>query len=177
MNKSKTIIALIALTLSISLSAQVAPTTGEKVLEVKESYSGEYLQIVNQGNLSDVVVKAITERIPKKIAKYGFSDITISEVGQVPSPENWTDKLAKSSGLNTNRAKGENMLKLASTTTEIIAAINKMYEPDGNEGNWKFQVNFIDNVSKETYKVRINMMYNPIYIIKKSDLIKDTDKS
>jgi hypothetical protein len=177
MRRSKTIITLLAFSLSITLSAQVAPRTGEKVLEVKESYEGEFLQTVNQGNLSETVVKAIKERIPKKLDKYGFSNITILEVGQVPSPENWTNKLAKSSGLTTNRAKGENMLKLATTLTEITAAINKMYEPDANEGNWKFQVNFIDNITKETYKVRINMMYNPLYIIKESDLIKNLSKS
>jgi hypothetical protein len=173
MKNSKTIITILVLALSFSLTAQVAPTTGEKVLEVKESYSGEFLQTVSTVGLSDVVVKALNERVPSKLAKYGFTDITITEVGKVPSPENWTNKMAKASGLTTNRAKGEAMLTTAKTYSEISAAINKMYEPDNNEGNWKFQVNFIDNISKNTYKVRINMMYNPQYIIKTSDLVKD----
>ena len=177
MKKLKGIITIFASVLTFTVSAQVAPVTGEKALDVKESYSGEYLQTVSKGNLSEVVVKAITERVPKKLAKYGFSDITITEVGQVPSPENWTNKLAKVSGLTTNRAKGEAMLTTAKTHSEITAAINKMYEPDNNEGNWKFQVNFIDNISKNTYKIRINIMYNPLYIIKESDLVKDLSKS
>lgn len=173
MTSSRTVITSLLLTLAFNLTAQVAPTTGEKVLEVKENFSGEFLQTVSKGSLSSVVVKAITERVPKKFAKYGFTDITITEVGQVPSPENWTDKLAKASGLTTNRAKGEAMLTTANTYSEIKAAVNKMYQPDNNEGNWKFQVNLVDNISKETYKVRINMSYNPLYIIKESDLVKD----
>lgn len=174
MRNSKTIITILALVLKFTLSAQVAPTTGEKVLEVKESYTGEFLQTVNKNGLSDVVLNAITKRIPAKLSKYGFNDISIIEVGQVSSPENWTNKLA---GLTSNRAKGEAMLTTAKTYSEITSAVNKMYEPDNNEGNWKFQVNIVDNVSKKEYKIRINMMYSPQYIIKESDLIKDFAKN
>jgi len=172
MRISNTIITISLLVLTFNISAQIAPTTGKKTLEVKESFKGEYLQSVYKNGLSSVVIKGITERVPTKLVNYGFTDITITEVGKVSSPENWTDDLAKASGLTTNRAKGEAMLTTANTYSEITAAVNKMYEPD-NEGNWKFQVNFTDNISKSTYKIRINMMYNPQYIIKESDLVKD----
>jgi hypothetical protein len=173
MKNSKTIITILALVLKFTLNAQIAPTTGEKVLEVKESYSGEFLQTVNKDGLSDVVLNAITKKIPSKLSKYGFADITIIEVGQVPSPENWTNKLAKASGLTSNRARGEAMLATAKTYGDISTAVNKMYQPDNNDGNWNFQVNILDNISKKEYKIRINMMYNPQYIIKESDLVKD----
>lgn len=178
MKKTKWIIAIFVLVGTFKLTAQIAPTTGEKILEVKENYAGEYLQKVNQDGLSDVVIKALNNRIPSKLAKYGFKDITITEVGKVPSPENWTNKLSKASGLDKNRAQGEAMLKNAKTYDQISTAINKMYEPDNNEGNWKFQVNFIDNTTKQLFKVKINMMtYAPQYIIKESDLVKDLSKN
>lgn len=176
MKNSKTIITILVLALNFTLTAQIAPTTGEKILDVKESYAGEFLQTVSKNGLSDVVINAITKRIPSKLSKYGFDDISIIEVGQVPSPENWTNKLAKVSGLTSNRAKGEAMLTTAKTYSEITAAVNKMYEPDNNDGNWKFQVNIVDNTSKKEYKIRINMTYNPLYIIKESVLIKDLSK-
>jgi len=87
MNKLKRIIMLLLLSNYINLTAQIAPTTGEKVLEIKESHQGEYLQTITQQGISDVVIKAINERIPKKLAKYGFTNITVTEVGKVPVPE------------------------------------------------------------------------------------------
>jgi hypothetical protein len=176
MKNSKKIITLLLLALTFSMSAQVAPTTGEKVLEVKESHEGEYLQKISQQGFSDVVIKALTERVPKKLIKYGFTDISIIEVGQVPVPEGWATKLGS---LTSNKSVGKGMLQQAKTYSEIEAAVNKMYQPEDTDGvDWKFQVNFIDNISKEEFKIRINMMsYNPLYIIKKSDLVKDLSKS
>ncbi|MBB1195014.1 hypothetical protein DNC80_15215 [Flavobacterium sp. SOK18b] len=129
MTNSKTLITILALVIKLNLNAQMAPSTGEKVLEVKETYEGEFLKTVSENSLSSVVTKAITERVPKKLEKYGFTNITLTEVGQV-----------------------------------------------NEEGNWKFQVNFIDNISKHSYKVRINMMYSPQYIIKESNLSKEISK-
>lgn len=172
MNKLKRIAMLLVLSNAINLSAQIAPTTGEKVLEIKESHQGEYLQTVIQQGISDAVIRAITERIPKKLAKYGFTDITITEVGKVPVPEGWATKMGQ---ITSNKSVGQSMLGQAKTYNEMVIAVNKMYQPEDNDGvDWKFQVNIMDNVTKEIFKIRINMMsYNPQYIIKQSDLIKN----
>jgi hypothetical protein len=167
MQNLKTII--VALFLTLNLNAQVAPTTGKKILEVKETYEGEYLQIVKREKLSKVVLDAIKERVPEKLIKYGFTDISITEVGQVSAPEDWTSKMAS---ITSNKSVGRAMLTTAKTYGEISAAINKMYEPENNEENWKFQANFKDNTSGKEFKIRINLMYSPQYIIKESDLIK-----
>lgn len=176
MKNSKKIITILLLALTFSMTAQVAPTTGEKVLEVKESHEGEYLQKISQQGFSPVVIKALTERLPKKLIKYGFTDISIIEVGKVPVPEGWATKLGS---LTSNKSVGQGMLQQAKTYSEIEAAVNKMYQPEDTDGvDWKFQVNFIDNISKEEFKIRINMMtYSPLYIIKTSDLVKDLSKS
>jgi hypothetical protein len=176
MNKLKKIVMLLVLSQSFSLTAQIAPTTGEKVLEVKESHAGEYLQTVNRKDISDVVIKAITERVPKKLAKYGFTDITVTEVGKVPVPEGWATKMGQ---ITSNKSVGQSMLGQAKTYNEMVIAVDKMYQPEDTDGvDWKFQVNIIDNVTKEVFKIRINMMsYNPQYIIKQSDLIKDLSQN
>lgn len=168
----KKIITISIFLFALSANSQTAPTTGQKILEVKESHEGEYLQSINQNGFSSVVIEAIKQKIPKKLIKYGFTDITIIEIGQVPVPEGWATKLANNTS---NKAVGKSMLREAKTYNEIVSAVDKMYTPEDNDGvDWKFQVNFIDNSTKELYKIRINMMtYNPQYIIKKSDLIKE----
>jgi hypothetical protein len=172
MKNLKTVIAILGLILTFNLTAQIAPTSGKKILEVIEDHEGEYLQTVTQNGFSDVVIKAMTDRLPKKLLKYGFTDISITEVGKVPVPEGWATKLGK---LSSNKSTGRAMMTTATTYNQMVAAANKMYEPEDNDGvDWKFQVNFTDNVSKKIFKVRINMMsYKPLYIIKESDLVKD----
>lgn len=176
MKRLKTIFMLLVLTQSFNLTAQIAPTTGEKTLEIKESHQGEYLQTVSQTGISDVVIKAITERVPKKLAKYGFTDITVTEVGKVPIPEGWATKMGQ---ISSNKSVGQSMLGQAKTYNEMVVAVDKMYQPEDTDGvDWKFQVNITDNISKEVFKIRINMMsYNPQYIIKQSDLIKDLSQN
>jgi hypothetical protein len=172
MIRLKTVITTLALILTINLTAQEVPTSGKKIIEVKESHQGEYLQTVTNEDFTEVVINAIKSRMPKKLSKYGFNDITITEIGKVPVPEGWASKLAN---LTSNKSVGESMLKTATTYNEICAAVDKMYEPEDTDNvDWKFQVNFIDNTTKERYKLRINMLtYKPLYIIKKSDLVKD----
>lgn len=162
-------ITILCIALTINMSAQVAPI-GKKTLPVKENHEGEYLQTVMQRDISDVVIKAIRQRMPKKLLKYGFTDITIIQVGKVPVPEGWATKLGS---LVSNKSLGIAMMETATTYRQMVAAIDKMYEPEDNDGvDWKFQVNIVDNISKETFKIRINMMsYNPMYIIK--EIVED----
>lgn len=174
-NLKKIIVIVFCVLLTSNLVAQIAPTSGKKTLEVKENHEGEYLQTVRRGNISDVVINAITNRVPKKLLNYGFTNITVIEVGQVPIPEGWATKLGN---LTSNKTTGRAMMSNAKTYSQMVAAADKMYEPEDNDGvDWKFQVNFIDNDSKEKFKLRINMMtYNPMYLIKESDLVKDLSK-
>lgn len=172
MKKVKAIIAIFGLVLTFNMTAQVSPTNGKKVLEVKEDHEGEYLQTLTQQGFSDAVIKAMNKRLPGKLSKYGFTDISIIEVGKVPVPEGWATKLGK---LSSNKSTGQAMMSVATTYSEMVAAANKMYEPEDTDGvDWRFQVNFMDNISNKMFKVRINMMsYKPLYIIKESDLVKD----
>ncbi|MBL4939190.1 MAG: hypothetical protein JKY16_02755, partial [Lutibacter sp.] len=73
MKNLKTVIAILGLILTFNLTAQIAPTSGKKILEVIEDHEGEYLQTVTQNGFSDVVIKAMTDRLPKKLLKYGFT--------------------------------------------------------------------------------------------------------
>ena len=175
MRKSKGIIATLLLASTFSLTAQVAPTNGEKVLEVKESYEGEYLQSIDTTSFAPVVVQAIKERVPKKLIKYGFTDITILKVGKVKAPKSSASKMSDMAG--GNKSVGNAMLSQATTYSEIVAAVDKMYAKD-YDGDWKMQVIILDNVTGKEFKIKIAMMtYAPQYIIKESDLVKDLRKS
>lgn len=175
MSNSKSIIALLALASTFSLKAQVAPTTGEKVLEVKETYLGEYLQTIDTTSFSPAVVDAIRERVPKKLVKYGFTDIKILKIGKVKAPISTATKMSDFVG--GNKGAGNAMLSQATTYSEMVRAVDKMYEKD-TDGDWKMQVVFIDNLTGKEFKVKIAMMsYAPQYIIKESDLVIDLRKN
>ncbi|WP_010523154.1 hypothetical protein [Aquimarina agarivorans] len=73
-----------------SIYSQIAPTTGKKILEVKESYDGEYFEKVKQGDLPSTTIEAMKKKFPKTFIKYGFTDITIKEVGKVDFPSTST---------------------------------------------------------------------------------------
>jgi hypothetical protein len=175
MKNSKSIITALVFVSTFGLNAQVAPTTGEKVLEVKETYLGEYLQSIDTLSFSSVVVNAIKVRVPKKLIKYGFTDIKILKVGKVKAPISTATKMSNLAG--GNKAMGNLMLSQAKTYSEIVSAIDKIYEKE-YDGDWKMQVIFLDNLTGKEFKVKIAMMsYEPKYIIKESDLIKDLRKS
>lgn len=165
MKKIRLVLLVLAVLLASNVRAQTPPK-GKKNLKVKESYKGEYMQKVFEGDLSKVVLKAMRKRIPKKLRKYGFEDITITDIGKVLVPVSFTTKLGKIAG--GNKEVGRAQLELAKTSGEIKNAVNKMYQKD-IDGDWKFQVNIIDNLTNEVYKIRLNLSYNPKYIIKESD--------
>lgn len=175
MSNSKSIIAALVLASTFGLNAQVAPTTGEKVLEVKETYLGEYLQSIDTTSFSPAVVNAIKERVPKKLIKYGFTDIKVLKVGKVKAPISTATKMSNFVG--GNKGVGSAMLSQATTYSEMVRAVDKMYEQE-TDGDWKMQVIFLDNLTGKEFKLKIAMMgYTPQYIIKESDLVKDLRKS
>ncbi len=156
---------IVVLFLTFNLLAQVAPK-GEKTLEVKEKYDGEYTQEVTKGGLSSVVLKALKKRVPKKLKKYGFESITILKIGKVKTPVSLATKMSNAVG--GNRSVGEAQLELAKTSGEIKRAVDKMYTED-SDIDWKFQVNFTDNKTGKEFRVRLSSMsYKPKYIIKES---------
>jgi hypothetical protein len=75
--------------------AQDAPKNGKKILEVKESYPGEYIEEIIPGELDEVLVGRMKTNVIKKSVKYGFDNITVLDVGQVyyPSGEEVTSDL------------------------------------------------------------------------------------
>lgn len=156
---------IIALILSFNLIAQTAPK-GKKTLEVKENYVGEYTQEVSTEDLSNVVITALEKRVPKKLKKYGFESITILKIGKVKTPVSLATKMSNTVGGNKGAGKAE--LDLARSSGEIERAVDKMYTED-SDIDWKFQVNFTDNITGKKFKVRLSTMsYNPKYIIKES---------
>lgn len=82
MNNLKTIVTILALILTFSVSAQVAPK-GKKTLKVKEMHENEYWKSVTTEGLGDMLIDQFYKVLPRKLNKYGFNDITIKEVGKV----------------------------------------------------------------------------------------------
>ncbi|WCC46204.1 MULTISPECIES: hypothetical protein [Tenacibaculum] len=167
--KLKTLTIVFTILITTIINAQVVPKNGKKIIPVKEKHLGEYLQKIKK-SLSKETENNFKKIATKKLIKYGFTDITITEVGEVAVPEGWATKMGS---LVSNKSLGQSQLETAKTYNEIVNAVNKMYEPEDEDGvDWKFQINFIDNISGNLFKLRVSNFRSPKYIIKESDLVK-----
>lgn len=90
MKNSIPLLIVLTLLFSIKSYSQIAPTGGKKVLEVKETYEGEYQKQVTKADIHPNVLVSMKKNVIKKSAKFGFTDITIEEVGQVSYPSSST---------------------------------------------------------------------------------------
>lgn len=141
-----TILALALLVSTISLG-QIAPTTGKKVLKVQNKFENEYsLSVGNvfHSNPYEYHMK----RLPKKLAKYGFTNVEITELGAVVIAP------PKKSSVT-----GYDVIDAGGSLNQAISQQNKVIK------NEEFQVNF--NSDQGFFKVRLNMTATKLkYIIK-----------
>ena len=82
----------IFITSTTVMMSQEAPTGGKKQLEVVEKWDGEYdagMESFYAQNVKDVYLK----KLPKKLEKYGFTNVVIIDLGKVVAPDNWATKL------------------------------------------------------------------------------------
>ena len=84
----KNLVTALALVIAFGLSAQVAPTEGKRTLKVSEGkYENEYsFEVFKSFNKApyDYHMK----KIPKKLEKYGFTNVVITALGSVqPVPD------------------------------------------------------------------------------------------
>ena len=78
--KKTLLFTLITTLISHTLIAQIVPTNAKKTIEVKESHLGEYLQEVKDV-LPEATIENFKTLVKKKMIKYGFDNIKITEVG------------------------------------------------------------------------------------------------
>ena len=143
----KSIILTIALLVSTIAFSQTAPTTGKKVLKVKNKFENEYsLDVFNRFHSSPYEYHM--KRLPKKLAKYGFTNVEITKLGAVviaPPKKSSVD--------------GFDVLDAGGSLNQAISQQNKVIK------NEEFQVNF--NSDQGFFKVRLSMTATGIkYIIK-----------
>jgi hypothetical protein len=140
---------IITLGITITSSSQVAPLDGKKVLKVVSSYDGEYDQEVYRSHL-EAPYNYHMKRLPKKLGKYGFTNVVITSMGSVKG-----NAIAKSS-----RAK----MSDAYATIDGGGSLNQAKRALDNNNTSKFQVNFSSDQGE--YKVRLGMTMGIRYIIK-----------
>ena len=131
-----TILALALLVSTISLG-QIAPTTGKKVLKVKNQFENEYsLSVFNA--FAPAPYKHHMKKLPNKLAKFGFTNVEITKLGMVktaPSEKSIVD--------------GFDVLDAGGSLNQAISQQNKEVKHE------EFQVNF--NSDQGFFKVRLNM--------------------
>tara|TARA_R110000744_G_scaffold146215_2_gene259065 strand:+ start:62 stop:499 length:438 start_codon:yes stop_codon:yes gene_type:complete len=143
----KSIILTIALLVSTMAFSQIAPTSGKKVLKVQNKFQNEYsLDVFNVFHSSPYEYHM--KRLPKKLAKYGFTNVEIVKLGAV-----------KTAATEKSSVTGYDVLDAGGSLNQAIAQQNKEVKHE------EFQVNF--NSDQGFFKVRLNMTATKLkYIIK-----------
>jgi len=151
----KKVVLLLVVAFSVSISAQIAPTEGKRTLKVKEKQELEYLEEVYE-SFSKKPRAQHMKRLPKKLAKYGFTNVKITALGSVYSRWKGISISKKSVVLAKIRA--------GASIESVVTEINR------KPNDYKFQVNF--NSDQGFFKVRLSMFVAPVYIIKEVNLNK-----
>ena len=116
----------IFITSTTVMMSQEAPTEGKKQLEVVEKWDGEYdagMESFYAQNVKDVYLK----KLPKKLEKYGFTNVVIIDLGKVVAPDNWATKLHKAQGGNQGAAMSN--LSNATSVAGAVAAVELYNAP------------------------------------------------
>lgn len=131
----------------VSAYGQVAPTGGKKVLKVTNKYENEYgLQVFK--SMYEAPYNYHMKKLPKKLEKYGFTNVTITALGSVQPVANKKGDL------------GLGLAYLRSGSTIDTAVKKALDEVDMSE----FQVNFTSDQGE--FKVRLSSTATGIkYII------------
>ena len=145
--------------------AQVAPTDGKKQLEVIEKWEGEYdAEISNFYNVGPVLDSHL-KKLPKKLEKYGFTNVVIISLGKVVAPDNWATKLHKAQGGNQGAAMSN--MQNATSVAGAVAAAELYNAPETPTINTR--VHFTSDQGE--FKVRTAIMSsNPKYIVKENKM-------
>ena len=126
---------------------QEAPTTGKQVLPVEVKHDNEYnLRVYDAFQAAPY--KHHLKRLPKKLAKYGFTNVEITDLGMV--------KIAPD---EKSSVSGYDVIDAGGSLNQAIAQENRVVRHE------EFQVNF--NSDQGFFKVRLNMTATKLkYIIK-----------
>ena len=159
----------IFITSTTVMMSQEAPTGGKKQLEVVEKWDGEYdAEISNFYNVGPVLDSHL-KKLPKKLEKYGFTNVVIISLGKVVAPDNWAKKLHNMQGGNQGAAMSN--MQNATSVAGAVAAAELYNAPETPTINTR--VHFTSDQGE--FKVRTAMMSsNPKYIVKYNDNLKNT---
>lgn len=143
----KKLVYILILSIGVSGYSQVAPTSGKKVLPVTNKYENEY-QLEVFKSFYKAPYEYHMKRLPKKLQKYGFTNVTITALGSVQPVPN---------------KKGDVGLAIAYARlgANVETVVGKLDEVSMS----KFQVNFTSD--QGFFKVRLSSTATGIkYIIK-----------
>ena len=144
----KKLLYILIFSFGLTAIAQVAPTNGKKTLSVDEKFENEYSLEVFK-SMYEAPYNYHMKKLPAKLAKYGFTNVTITALGSVQPVAN------KKGDVSLAIAKLQNG---ATISGAISTAVN---EVDMSE----FQVNFTSD--QGTFKVRLSSTATKLkYIIK-----------
>lgn len=133
----KKLLYILIFAFGVSTYGQVAPTGGKKVLKVTNKYENEYdLQIFK--SMYEAPYNYHMKKLPNKLEKYGFTNVTITALGSVQPVANKKGDL------------GLGLAYLRSGSTIDTAVSKALDEVNMSE----FQVNFTSDQGE--FKVRLS---------------------
>ena len=145
---------LLVASIFTNLQAQNVPTDGKKTISVSENFEGEFEREVYESFMA-APKKYHLKKLPKLLAKYGFTNIEITAFGSVEY---------ESTGYKPSRMDVA-LAQLGSGSGVAIAVSTATTEVNED----KFQANFTSD--QGTFKVRLNIFVKPRYIIKENQTV------
>ena len=147
----KNLITIAIVLISLSLNAQTVPQDGRRTIKVDQKFDNEYdLEIYK--SFGPAPYKYHMKKLPKTLAKYGFTNIEITAFGSVK----YESTGYKPSRMDVALAQ---VRSGANVETAVNTATTKVSED-------KFQVNFTSD--QGTFKVRLSIFVKPRYVIKEN---------
>jgi hypothetical protein len=141
---------ILVLGLTMSTYSQVAPTEGRKTMKVTNKFHGEYNKKV-VSSFAKAPRDYHMKKLPKKLAKYGFTNVKITALGSVSyNSKNPISRLDV----------GIAQIRVGANVETVINTVTTKVDTS------KFQVNFTSD--QGTFKVRLSMLVSPRYIIKEN---------
>ena len=142
----KNLITIAIVLISLSLNAQTVPQDGRKTIKVDQKFDNEYTLEVFK-SFGPAPYKYHMKKLPKKLAKYGFTNVEITAFGSVQPVAN------KVQDISVALAYAQVGANINTTLSQVNKTIDKS----------EFQVNFTSD--QGTFKVRLSVFVGVKYVI------------
>ena len=145
----KNLITFAIILITLSVGAQIVPQNGKNTIEISQKFENEYtLEIFK--SFAPAPYNYHMKKLPKKLAKYGFTNVEITALGSVQPVPNKTQDIGVAIAY----------AQVGANINTVVSQVNKTIDKS------EFQVNFKSDQGE--FKVRLSVFVGINYVIAKN---------